>query len=68
MFQPDDACNDFENDFKRMIDARIEEYKRRAEAGSKNIFEERLPNKCYMSINKFLGYAGGSEEIEEEWL
>jgi hypothetical protein len=56
--------SDFENDFKRMMDARIEEYKRRAEAGSRNIFEERLPSECYMS-GRFLGHVGDSEEIEE---
>ena len=60
--------DDFANDFKRMIDARIEEYKRRAESGSKNIFEDKLPNECYMSVGKFLGYVNDSEEIEEEWL
>jgi hypothetical protein len=59
MLQPGDAGNDFENDFKRMIDARIKEYKRRVKAGSKNIFEERLPDECYM------GCANDSEEIEE---
>jgi len=33
--------------FQRMIDARIEEYAKRVQDGSTDIFAEKLPDSCY---------------------